>query len=510
MHSPLNTKHPEPSFWMHTHTPRNTKHPKPLSSKYEFKFVGKAWDFVSSGAKDFIRKMLEVDPQRRLTASEALAHRWIVDKPLISEVASVGDKKVDGVSVETREGDILHIRKRKMLHWKQRNKMAPNLWKSLILEPMRAPWPTPVSTPREASKMSKTRRENSPSRIDRKHQGLKNHLCVPPNPFLVTGQDETFTTQHVKARTPPPKTKKQNIFDWNEHDVSEWVSTRGVSPRWKEYAKKCLGECVDGVTLHHAGKEALVKIGFSEIHADALLGERKLLCYYPPSSQTPPALGSQGKRGRGRKLGQNKISRMIRHNRYVKEGTGKGEIVLVKALMWKRQKLGWGTRVFKLTPSSLEYYRPSHNGRPELLGTFELGYISKVYAEKDSSLIFRIEIASVGRKTLRLRACSEEQRSLWIRAIDEARSRVSKKTPKVGKFWKNNQDVLPRSPLPASPPRPASSSAVLSCPRPLDGFPQKKKSYQGTALAPQNSEVSLADSRATYSTQDTGRDVGVD
>lgn len=36
------------------------------------------WDDISSDAKDLVRKMLEYDPLRRISAAEALQHRWIM------------------------------------------------------------------------------------------------------------------------------------------------------------------------------------------------------------------------------------------------------------------------------------------------------------------------------------------------------------------------------------------------------------------------------------------------
>jgi calcium-dependent protein kinase len=43
-----------------------------------FNFSAPEWDDVSSAAKDFIRCLLRRDPSKRLTASEALSHPWIV------------------------------------------------------------------------------------------------------------------------------------------------------------------------------------------------------------------------------------------------------------------------------------------------------------------------------------------------------------------------------------------------------------------------------------------------
>ena len=43
-----------------------------------FKFPPKYWEHVSHAAKDFIGRLLTVDPSRRMSASEALQHDWIV------------------------------------------------------------------------------------------------------------------------------------------------------------------------------------------------------------------------------------------------------------------------------------------------------------------------------------------------------------------------------------------------------------------------------------------------
>ncbi len=37
------------------------------------------WKNVSNDAKDFIRKMLTLDPEKRLTAKEALQHAWVTE-----------------------------------------------------------------------------------------------------------------------------------------------------------------------------------------------------------------------------------------------------------------------------------------------------------------------------------------------------------------------------------------------------------------------------------------------
>lgn len=53
--------------------------------KGKYQYDSPYWDNVSDDAKDFISRMLVVDPKNRATATELLEHRWIVD----SEVATV-------------------------------------------------------------------------------------------------------------------------------------------------------------------------------------------------------------------------------------------------------------------------------------------------------------------------------------------------------------------------------------------------------------------------------------
>lgn len=42
-----------------------------------YEFVDKYWSHISNEAKNLIRRMLTVDPKKRITAREALANEWI-------------------------------------------------------------------------------------------------------------------------------------------------------------------------------------------------------------------------------------------------------------------------------------------------------------------------------------------------------------------------------------------------------------------------------------------------
>ncbi|KAJ3367079.1 hypothetical protein GGF32_000141 [Allomyces javanicus] len=45
--------------------------------KGEYEFDPECWDEVSANAKDFVRKLLTLDPDERMTAEEALRHPWL-------------------------------------------------------------------------------------------------------------------------------------------------------------------------------------------------------------------------------------------------------------------------------------------------------------------------------------------------------------------------------------------------------------------------------------------------
>jgi len=63
-----------------------------MVQKGEFDFDGEEWDDISNDAKDLIKKLI-VKPEKRLTAAEALKHKWVrnltkkdVDKKLLRKL----------------------------------------------------------------------------------------------------------------------------------------------------------------------------------------------------------------------------------------------------------------------------------------------------------------------------------------------------------------------------------------------------------------------------------------
>lgn len=55
-------------------------------SKGVYSLVGKEWNNVSSGAKKFIKKLLEYDPNQRYTAEQAVNDPWILEKSTFTEI----------------------------------------------------------------------------------------------------------------------------------------------------------------------------------------------------------------------------------------------------------------------------------------------------------------------------------------------------------------------------------------------------------------------------------------
>ena len=60
----------------------------------EFEFDSPSWDCISNSAKDFIVRLIEVNPRKRISASEALSHEWILNelKPEVDISTQVKEK----------------------------------------------------------------------------------------------------------------------------------------------------------------------------------------------------------------------------------------------------------------------------------------------------------------------------------------------------------------------------------------------------------------------------------
>jgi serine/threonine protein kinase len=57
---------------------------------YNLDFPSPEWDNVSESAKDLIKKLLTVDPAKRLSANQALSHLWVSG-------ASAGKQSIAGM-----------------------------------------------------------------------------------------------------------------------------------------------------------------------------------------------------------------------------------------------------------------------------------------------------------------------------------------------------------------------------------------------------------------------------
>jgi hypothetical protein len=63
----------QPHFYAlntHTHTHTHTH-------RGDYSFPSPFWDNISESAKDLVRRMLVVDPRKRLTAEQCLQHPWV-------------------------------------------------------------------------------------------------------------------------------------------------------------------------------------------------------------------------------------------------------------------------------------------------------------------------------------------------------------------------------------------------------------------------------------------------
>jgi len=73
-----------------------------------FKKKKPLWDNISSGAQEFIRSLIEVDPTKRLSANQALTHPWIAKRDQtgrryvtpLGELSKGGENRLDNLNVD--------------------------------------------------------------------------------------------------------------------------------------------------------------------------------------------------------------------------------------------------------------------------------------------------------------------------------------------------------------------------------------------------------------------------
>jgi len=56
--------------------------------KAEYEFIPEYWSDVSEDAKDFIRKLLVVEPKERMTSKQALTHSWLTGVPSANKLTT--------------------------------------------------------------------------------------------------------------------------------------------------------------------------------------------------------------------------------------------------------------------------------------------------------------------------------------------------------------------------------------------------------------------------------------
>eukprot|EP01017_Pseudomicrothorax_dubius_P038267 TRINITY_DN5706_c0_g1_i1.p1 TRINITY_DN5706_c0_g1~~TRINITY_DN5706_c0_g1_i1.p1 ORF type:complete len:555 (+),score=107.49 TRINITY_DN5706_c0_g1_i1:55-1719(+) len=66
----------------------------------KFSLEGSDWDRISSHAKDLITKLIVMDPEKRLTAAEALKHPWFAEQIERGMGANKGDAETDRIVID--------------------------------------------------------------------------------------------------------------------------------------------------------------------------------------------------------------------------------------------------------------------------------------------------------------------------------------------------------------------------------------------------------------------------
>jgi serine/threonine protein kinase len=64
---------------------KNRRYMVDLIMRGDFKFDAAIWETISEDAKDFVRKLLVVDPKKRLNGPDALKHSWIENREQLAD-----------------------------------------------------------------------------------------------------------------------------------------------------------------------------------------------------------------------------------------------------------------------------------------------------------------------------------------------------------------------------------------------------------------------------------------
>jgi len=73
----------------------------------DYDFPEDYWSEVSNDAKDFIKKLLVVDPKKRMTGKEALKHPWLTGHAPSQPLVKVSDKMRSYVHVRKESNVVL-------------------------------------------------------------------------------------------------------------------------------------------------------------------------------------------------------------------------------------------------------------------------------------------------------------------------------------------------------------------------------------------------------------------
>ncbi|XP_078394448.1 caM kinase-like vesicle-associated protein [Cetorhinus maximus] len=82
-----------PPFYDESEDEENESHNRAIFRKIlagEFEFEAPYWVDISGAAKDLVCRLLEVDQEQRVTASEALAHTWISGNAALEKDLKLG------------------------------------------------------------------------------------------------------------------------------------------------------------------------------------------------------------------------------------------------------------------------------------------------------------------------------------------------------------------------------------------------------------------------------------